>query len=203
MFLNHTHWVDPFRYKWELDELYAKPVSEGKVLFYGSSTFRGWDNIRKDIHFDLENHSFGGSATDEALFHYPHLVLDYKPSCMVWYFGDNDFVCQYSVDEIEYLTHKTWANIRAWLPELPIVVLATKICPARHENAEKVLELNRRIKDFTEKHSGFYFVDVVDFCKKDGQYDLQMFKEDQLHFTQNAYDIIAQRMNPLLEEILK
>lgn len=203
MFLTHKHWISPFRYKEQLDQLYQKPVTQGKLLFYGSSTFVGWKNLRTDIPYELENHSFGGSVTDEALFHYQKLVVDYNPSAMVWYFGDNDFVCHYTVDEVEYLTHKTWGYIRAQLPNLPIIILATKVCPDRHQNADKVVELNARLKAYAQSAENVYYVETYDICKPDGNYDLSMYLADQLHFSKLAYDKIAQRLNPLLKEILK
>lgn len=203
MFFAQKHWVSPFRYQQELDQLYAKPVTKGKVVFYGSSTFVKWENIQNDIAYSLENHSFGGSTSDEALFHHQKLVVDYAPSAMVWYFGDNDFVCGYTVDEVEYLTHKTWQYVRSSLPNLPIVILATKVCPDRHQYADQIVELNSRLKQFALSAPNFYFVDTFDICKPNGNYDLTMYLNDQLHFSQLAYDKIATRLNPLLKEILK
>ncbi len=194
--------MSPFRYKDELDRLYNKQVTCGKVVFYGSSTFVKWQNICQDIAYPLKNNSFGGATSDEALFHYQKLVVDYRPSAMVWYFGDNDFVCGYSVDEVEYLTHKTWGYIRSQLPNLPIIILATKVCPDRHQYAEQIIELNARLKDFANSVNNFYFVDTYDICKPNDTYDLSMYLEDQLHFSQLAYNKIAQRINLLLKEIL-
>ncbi len=203
MFSAQNHWVDPFRYKDELNKLYNKPVTQGKVVFYGSSTFVFWKNIHQDIVFPLENHGFGGSTVDEALFHYQKLVVDYNPSALVWYFGDNDVVSGYTVDEIEYLTQKTWSYIRSQLPNLPIVILATKVCPNRQPCIDKIVELNSRLKCFADNTKNFYFVDTYDICMQNGNYDLSMFIGDQLHFSQLAYDKIAQKINPLIKEILK
>lgn len=203
MFSAQAHWMNPYRYKDELDRLYGKQITCGRVVFYGSSTFVKWQNIHRDIAYPLENNSFGGSTADEALFHYQRLVTDYKPTAMVWYFGDNDFVCGYSVDEVEYLTHKTWGYIRNRLPDLPIVILATKVCPDRDKYADSIVELNARLRTFAEKTEGFYYVETYDICKPNGEYDLSAYLEDKLHFSQAAYDKIAQRINPLLKELLQ
>lgn len=201
MYTTSEHWQNPWRYWDQLEGMYQKTPSEGKIVFYGSSTFAFWKNLANDIHYPVENHGFGGSVSDEALYHYNKLVVEYKPKALVWYFGDNDFVCNYSVDESEYLTHKTWSCIRTHFPDMPIIILGTKICPNRHEYVSQVTELNKRLKEFADNTPNYYFVDTTDICKANGEYILENFIEDQLHFSQKGYDLVAKKLNPILDTL--
>jgi len=73
-----------------VEELEAKPVEKGKILFYGHSLFTRWSNAygNRELSEDLRlkdgslgcvNHGFGGSTSEDLLYYYDRLVRPYAP----------------------------------------------------------------------------------------------------------------------------
>ncbi len=102
--------LDLKRYEEQVSWLLERPVVKGKILFYGDSFFTcsSFINLRrrpenpkplleeavrmKDGSQAIVNHGFGGSAVDDLLYHYYHLVRPYEPRALFLHVGSNDAV---------------------------------------------------------------------------------------------------------------
>lgn len=196
------HRIDMWRYKEEIDALSAQTPKQNAVLFYGSSTIARWDGLEQAMQPYLVNkRGFGGSTSDEGLYHYERLVLPCKPCVVVWYFGDNEPVCGYSVEETWECYTTTWERLKQDFPQVKIVVIETKTSPARQEYSNFVLALNSRVKAFVRENSGFYDVPVDDICRKDGKFIVENYYEDLLHFGEKGYDLLGKKVKKILDEI--
>ena len=103
------HKVDMYRYEPELQAIIAKQGKDCDVLFYGSSTFGIWKSIEEEFKaYKAINAGFGGSTSDEALFHYERVAKPFAPKVVLWYYGDNEPVCSYTVEETKELFLATW-----------------------------------------------------------------------------------------------
>ena len=195
--------IDLRRFADELNALANKPVKKGCVLFYGSSTFGIWKELEQVFaDYNAVNCGFGGSTAHEGWYNYECVAARQQPSVMVWYYGDNDPVCGYTAQETEQLYVETWNKFRKDFPQIKIVTIATKTSPARNEYAEYVGELNAWQKDYAAQHSDWLtFVDTSDICKKDGEYLLENYLPDQLHFGEKGYAILTKKLKAVLDKI--
>ena len=101
------HKVDMYRYEPELQAIIAKQGRPCDVLFYGSSTFGIWKSLEEEFAaYNAINAGFGGSTSDEALFHYERVAKPFAPRIVLWYYGDNEPVCSYTVDETKKLGYQ-------------------------------------------------------------------------------------------------
>lgn len=197
------HRIDMNRFAWELGELKKKEKKENPVLFYGSSTFAIWKTLEEEFkEYNAMNFGFGGSTSDEALYHYEDLVKPLKPRVLVFYNGDNEPVCGYTVSETIELYTSVFNKFKEDFPDIKIIVLATKTSPARDEYKDFVRELNAWLKNYLSDKEDMYYVETADICKTNGKYNLDAYLDDQLHFSPKSYVIIKERIERILKSVL-
>ena len=195
------HKIDMFRYGDELNAIVAKQGRECRTLFYGSSTFAIWKDIESLFApYAAINAGFGGSTSDEALFHYERVAKPFNAQTLVWYYGDNEPVCSYTVEETKQLFVATWEKFLADNPNIRIITIATKTSPARNEYAGFVKELNEWQKEYANSHDYLTYIETKDLCYRCGKYTLSNYLPDQLHFSQKAYEKIYQRLKDALDK---
>ena len=199
------HKIDMYRYEPELQTIIAKQGRPCKVLFYGSSTFGIWKDIELLFQsYQAINAGFGGSTSDEALYHYDRVAKPFAPDVVVWYYGDNEPVCSYTVEESKELFLATWDRFRADFPNVKIVTIATKTSFARDEYKDFVRELNAWQKEMSDKLPYLTYIETADICKdKDGNYIFEHYLDDKLHFGPEGYKILAVRLKEVLDELCK
>lgn len=196
------HKIDMFRFGWELDKIKEKPVPPPCTLFYGSSTFAIWKEIETIFaDYNAVNAGFGGSTSDEALFHYEAVAKPFAPKVLLWYFADNEPVCGYTAEETEELFEATWNRFRNDFPEIKIISVATKTSPARDEYAEYVETVNAWQRKYAAEHDFFTLIETNDICKKDGVYQKENYLPDELHFGPKGYEILEKRIKTSLNSI--
>ncbi len=199
------HKIDMYRYEPELQSIIAKQGKECKVLFYGSSTFGIWKTIEEEFKaYKAINAGFGGSTSDEALFHYERVAKPFAPEVVVWYYGDNEPVCSYTVEESKELFLATWERFRADFPGVKIITIATKTSFARDEYKDFVKELNAWQKEIATKLPYLTYIETADICKDEkGEYIFDHYLDDKLHFGPNGYKILAVRLREALDKVCK
>ncbi len=203
----------------------SQPVEKGLILFYGSSGFTRWttkydhrpleeDIRRKDGSLAAVNHGFGGSTIDEGLYYYNRLVKPWEPRAIVLRFFPNDIRFGYSPSEIAYLLAMfcNWARV-----DFPGVKLY--LCDAmphkRYINdcswQQRAGEFNKLLKEYCDANEdctyvcqsawpGFYN-DPADA----GEYSKirqDIWVEDEVHLTQEGYDIYRDLFLNVLDDIL-
>ncbi len=195
------HKIDMYRYGDELNAIKAKQTKECNVLFYGSSTFGIWKTLEEEFSaYKAINAGFGGSTSDEALFHYDNIAKPFKPKVVVWYYGDNEPVCSYTVEETMALFTATWEKFLADDKNVRIITIATKTSPARNEYAPFVRELNAWQKQAAKERDYLSYIETEDICKKDGKYLLENYLPDELHFGRRGYDILYRKIKEELDK---
>lgn len=195
------HRVDMYRYGWELDEIQKKQGRECDVLFYGSSTFGIWKTLEDEFAaYKAINAGFGGSTSDEALYHYERIAKPFAPKVVVWYYGDNEPVCGYTVKESKQLFWETWQCFLRDFPSIRILTVATKTSPARNEYADFVDKLNDWQKKTAEENDFLTYIETADICKKDGGYVIENYLPDLLHFGRKGYDVLFRKIKEQLDK---
>lgn len=218
--------VDDLRhYESEVVAYEQKPIEKGKILFLGSSGFTRWSTkyhhrpLEEDIRMKdgspaAVNHGVGGSTGEELLFYYDRLVRPWAPRALVLRVFPNDRYKGYSPAEVMFLCSRIMAYARADFPGIRLY--ACDVTPNKHNLGDKcwlahVLQFNSMLKDYCQKHEdttyvchtafpGFYNdpADVGDYFK----IRQDIFVEDNLHFTQEGYDIYRDMFLQVLDDIL-
>lgn len=184
--------IDLKRY-WEEVEKKVRNIREGKILFYGSSTFARWETLEEDMMpYDTVNNGFGGSTAEDALYYYYLLVRPFKPSAIVYYEGDNDLAVRYTPSQILERMAQFFKWARTDFPEIPLYIVMVKHSPSRHDlRAEREI-----LNDMIKGCAGEKGIHVIDLNKvaigESGEYNLECFEEDGLHLNGKGNLLLAQ-----------
>ncbi len=213
------------RYDKTAEGFLSGPIEKGLILFYGSSGFTRWstrfdhrpleeDIRRKDGSLAAVNHGFGGSTIDEGLYYYDRMVKPWEPRAIVLRFFPNDAGYGYSPEEIFYL-HAVFCNwARADFPGVRLY-LCDAMPHKRYVNnsswQQRAKEFNRLLKEYCDANEdctyvcqsawpGFYSdpADAGDYSK----IRQDIWVDDEVHFTQEGYDIYRDLFLTALDDIL-
>lgn len=213
------------RFEKTVQSFEKQPIEKGMIMFYGSSGFTRWtpkydhrpleEDIRmKDGSPAAVNHGFGGSTIEEGLYYYNRIVKPWEPRAIVLRFFPNDVRQGYSPSEVVYLLAQfcNWART-----DFPGVKLY--LCDAMPHKLyiKNVMwqtlakQYNKLLKDYCDANEdctyvsqvswhGFYTdpADAGDY-KKIRQ---DIWVEDEVHLTQEGYDIYRDLFLNALDDIL-
>ena len=126
---------DPTRFEGQVEKIHKdNPIQENLngIVFTGSSTIRMWKSLQEDFpQHNVINGGFGGSQASDLLYFIDELILDYKPSKVFIYEGDNDISSGKSNEEILMTFNLITSKIHEALPETEIIIISPK--PSRSE----------------------------------------------------------------------
>jgi lysophospholipase L1-like esterase len=174
--------------------------NQNAIVFTGSSTIRMWKSLPEDFpKHQIVNSGFGGSQASDLLYYLDELVLDYKPSKVFIYEGDNDISGGKSSEEIlvtyELITNK----IQEAVPGVEIILISPKPSVARWELKDKYNDLNSKLKKFSKGKKNVKFADLwKPMLDKDKEPMKDIFIKDNLHMNQKGYAIWAKTIKKYL-----
>ena len=103
---DYQNWVNDLRkfsegFDQEIKKLILKKdklISKKKlIVFYGSSSFRLWNNLNEDFKpYNVLNFGFGGAFIEDCIRYFDGLFSNINPIAFVLYVGGNDLSLQYS-----------------------------------------------------------------------------------------------------------
>lgn len=208
-----------------IEEYEAQPIETGKILFYGSSGFTRWqekygmrpleDDIRmKDGSPAAVNHGFGGGIMEQGLYYYDRMVKPWAPRAIVLRFFPNDITMGYSPMEIMYLIAHFCNRARADFPGIKLYLCDAMPHKKYMENGlwkKCARQYNQLLWNYCELNDdctyvgqstwpGFYEnpEDAGDYSKV----RTDIWIEDEMHFTQDGYDIYRDLFLNALDDIL-
>lgn len=193
--------------KLALDELYAKPQFEstqtGKVVFYGSSSFRLWADVKKDLGSnDIINLAFGGSTLAICADKFEEIVVPFRPRSIVIYAGDNDIGDGIKEDELFNRFNRLLSQIRNSIGEIPIVFLSIKPSIQRMEQLSTIRAFNKKVEEFSTNNNNCHYVDIHEAMKlSDNTVNKTLFEEDGLHLNRKGYALWTQILRAYSEQI--
>lgn len=173
----------------EIDRRQTPP--ENAVLFVGSSSFRKWDNLRKDFpRLNVINRGFGGSHIEDVNFYFDQIVTPFQPRKIVFYAGENDVTAGKTPERVLADFQKFAELCRQKSPHSKLIFVSLKPSPARWELRDKFQKTNDLIKTEIAKTKGAKFVDVwTPMLNENGEPKPELFIGDKLHMNQKGYDI--------------
>jgi lysophospholipase L1-like esterase len=117
-------------------------------------------------------------------------VLNYKPSKIVYYEGDNDiakgFTTEMIISEIDSFINIVHSN----LPATQIYIIPPKPSYARLHLWNKYLALHSKLRQLNIKYPFVFYIDIVKPMFEDnGILRKDIFVEDNLHLNEKGYQI--------------
>jgi lysophospholipase L1-like esterase len=183
----------------------TNPPVVGGIVFAGSSSFRVWKTLAKDLAgYPVVNRGFGSSEMSDLNRYMRQIVVPLKPRVVVVYEGDNDLAggkeMGVVLDDIRLFV----GMMEASLPRTRILFLAVKPSPSRRSLLEKQQLFNRRLKEYVARNPRLGFVDVATpMLDARGEPREELFQSDRLHMKPEGYALWVRELRPALRELLE
>jgi len=171
------------------------------ILAVGSSSINLWPDIYKDLApMKVIKRSYGGAAIRDMIYNYDVIARGYNPKAILLYV-ENDL----AGDKIDTSIGDTYDLFRVFInklkrdyPTIPVFVMSVKPSPSRAKMIPDTKILNRLLKDYADNTNGVEYLDITtDMYKKDGSLK-NIYREDNLHMTQEGYDLWVKAIKPTL-----
>jgi lysophospholipase L1-like esterase len=176
----------------ELLRAKAKQLSEdsGLIAFYGSSTFRLWEDMEQDLApSHLINLAFGGSTYEDCIYFFSELFACLNPAYIVLYAGDNDLSQGKSPAIVLQDLKRMVSLIQKKFPEIHIAVVSIKPSPDRLLLLEKVIKTNDLIEYYARENDILFINTFHRLIDTTGKPCLRYYQEDGLHLNKGGYKI--------------
>lgn len=199
--------VSPVEEEFEVDirELESRVIEQaqqsGKVVLYGSSTFRLWSSAAKDLGIDgLINLGFGGSTLTSCRSYFKRVVVPHSPNTMVFYAGDNDIGSGATGAQVAQEFGLFMSQVAERLPNMKCFVVSIKPSPFRVDFLEEILKANAGIKELVEQNDQWDYIDFnTPMLDKDGSPSPSFYDNDPLHVNTAGYGLLAKLTRDALQ----
>jgi lysophospholipase L1-like esterase len=187
----------------ELSQFDRATAPQHATVFYGSSSFRLWDNIAHAFPgISVVNRGFGGSTLAECIHLLPRIIFPLQPAALVLYAADNDLDQGASPEHAEYLFRQFVERVRAVFPALPIAFISVKPSPSRFWNIGKIRHANQLIRAAAPAYSGVTFLDLFpEMLSPAGGSRPDLFTQDGLHMNSAGYALWTAKIRSWLDTL--
>ena len=170
------------------DKLLSK---KNLIVFYGSSSFRLWNNLNEDFKsYNVLNYGFGGAFIEDCIRYFDRLFSNINPIAFVLYVGGNDLSLEYSNRKINSLFKILLTKIKSQFPYTKIICVSIKPSYHRIEKFKKIKKLNTIMKEELMKNHKNSYVDIFKlFLNKDEKIIESYFVKDNLHLSKKGYEV--------------
>jgi lysophospholipase L1-like esterase len=197
-------WMNDFadlgRYREANAQLTAAAPGDNRVVFMGDSITDGWHLAEYFPGKPYINRGVAGQTTPQMLIRFRPDVIDLRPKAVVILAGTNDIAGNTGSMTLEDIENN-YASMAELARAHGIRVILSSVTPVNNytpgaelffaqRSPEKILELNRWLKDYSAKNGGIYLdyfgamVDEKGLLKKD-------LALDGLHPNSAGYTIMA------------
>jgi lysophospholipase L1-like esterase len=195
-------WPNLVRYSQENNNVPSKP----EVVFMGDSITESWADLHPEF-FENEkyvNRGISGQTTPQMLIRFRQDVVHLKPKVVHILAGINDIAGNTGLSTLEMIEDNIFSMCEIARAN-DINVILCSVLPAADfpwkpgiKPADKVIELNRRLKNYAEKNNLIY----LDYhtAMADGKKGLPSeYSEDGVHPLKKGYELMA----PLAEKSIR
>lgn len=191
-------WANLDRFKEENTELGLPKTNEDRVVFMGNSIIEGWEEYLPEF-FDNTNYinrGIGGQTTPQMLIRFRQDVLNLYPKVVLILAGTNDIAGNTGPSTLEMIENNIYSMAELATAHNVEVVLCSVLPVYDYpwqtglEPAGKIIELNRRIKNYANTHGVVYadfFSPMVD--EKNGLKNEYTY--DGVHPIKAGYKVMA------------
>ena len=145
------------------------------------------------------NTGFGGSKASDLIYYIDELVLDFNPSKVIIYEGDNDISSGHKINFILKNIKSIIKKIEQKNKNAQIILISAKPSIMRWDLKKKYIQLNRKYKNLALKRNNIHFADTWSEMVDSGELKTDIFIEDGLHLNEKGYKIWEKVLRPILE----
>lgn len=195
---NGQDWPNLNQFKEKNIEVGLPKTNEDRIVFMGNSITQGWGDRAPDFFNNTNyiNRGIGGQTTPQMLLRFRQDVLKLYPKVVVILAGTNDIAGNTGPSTLEMIEDNLYSMAELAKAHNIEVVLCSLLPVFDYpwqtglEPADKIIELNRRIKEYADKNGivyADYFAHMVDERK-----GLKAeYTNDGVHPTQAGYEVMA------------
>jgi lysophospholipase L1-like esterase len=202
---NAQDWPELNRFKKENAEIGLPKTNDERVVFMGNSITQGWGDLYPE-YFDNTNYinrGIGGQTTPQMLLRFRQDVIKLYPKVVVILAGTNDIAGNTGPSTLEMIEDNLYSMAElAKVHNIEVVLCA--VLPVFDypwqtglEPAQKIIELNERIKNYANTH-GFVYADYFSPMVDDRNGLKDEYTNDGVHPTRAGYEAMV----PIAEEAI-
>jgi lysophospholipase L1-like esterase len=145
------------------------------------------------------NRGFGGSHIVDATHFAERIVFPYQPKMIFLRSGGNDITAGKSPEQV-FADYKAFvAKVHDRLPNTRIVYISIFPSPSNRPKWEAFKALNALIENYASQQPNLEYLETFDMVLgPDGQPRRELFVEDKLHLNADGYQLLADRVRPIL-----
>lgn len=164
--------------------------SKNTIVFTGSSSIRLWEDLQKRFpEHQILNTGFGGSQSSDLEHYLDELILNYTPTKVFIYEGDNDISAKRKPKAIIGTMEGILENLHQKRPEMEIVLISAKPSISRWHLKGRYKRLNKQLSKLASNVNGVQFADVWNIMLNKRKLKTDLFIEDGLHMNVKGYDL--------------
>lgn len=203
-------WANFALFKEENEKLGPPKPGENRIVFMGNSITARWPRTHPEFFAGKPyvNRGIGGQTTQQMLVRFNQDVIKLQPRVVVILGGINDIARNNAMSPPEVIIDNI-AGMALLAKAHGIKVILSSVLPAYDflsrpglEPAEKVIALNRLIREFAEDNNIYYLdyysalVDTRKGLKKE-------YSNDEVHPTLEGYKVMEPLVEKAIEAVLK
>jgi len=194
---------DPTRFAKRIADIQSTSFDKSKdrIVFTGSSSILFWKSLPEYYpNHQVINAGFGGSQMSDLSHYLNETVLQFSPSKVFIYEGDNDIAAERPLSMIMKHTNDVVKTIEKQFPSCQIILIAAKPSIARWNLKEEYLSVNQALLNYSERKSNRHYADVWSMMlDEEGEVFKDIFIEDGLHMNKKGYDLWDKVIRPFVE----
>ena len=199
-------WPNLERFRLQNEVLKQDTTNTNRIVFMGNSITEGWLNDSKSFFYteNYINRGISGQTTPQMLIRFKSDVVELKPALVLILAGINDIAENTGHSSIDMIMNNI-TSMAEISQSNDVLVILCSVLPASSfpwrpdlSPSGKVIELNRRIKAYSEENDHIYldyFSSMVD--QKNGL--IARYSDDGVHPNLEGYRI----MQPLAENAIR
>lgn len=178
----------------------TNPPPKGALLFIGSSTIGRWKTLAQDFPEQrVINRGFGGSEIVDSTHFADRIVFRCEPRMIFLRAGGNDIFTGKSPEQVFADFKDFVAKMHSRLPQTEIVFISLSPSISRWQQAGKEKALNDMVAAYTRQAPRLKFIDTYNLpLGADGKPRAELFVADKLHFNEEGYKLLVERVRPFL-----
>ena len=187
-------------YEDEIRQLESKQIpikgNKKRLVFYGSSSIRLWENIDTDFsEFETINRGFGGSTLAACCWFFKRILPQLNPDIMVIYAGDNDLGDGRHPEEVYLYFLNMMQLITRFCGAIPVGFISVKTSISRHYLYNSIEYTNKIIKaEIDMNYPSCTFIDINKAMREKGIVEKTLFETDGLHLSAEGYQTWAKEV---------
>ena len=165
-------------------------ASKPSILFTGSSSIRLWNDLQERFpENQILNTGFGGSQCSDLANFLDELILNYSPSKLFIYEGDNDIFAKKKPKDIIGTFSSVLDTLQQSRPDMEIVLISAKPSISRWKFRSRYKRLNKKLKELASERENVSYADVWHIMLNRRKLKKDLFIEDGLHMNSKGYDL--------------